>query len=181
MAPLCHVHHLPRAKKELGRTMSEVAPFTKENINQFAAAWYLALDNHAPSEELCRLLSDDVQMVFPEKTLPGIADFRAWYAGGRYSDGEEAPGVINIFFDENHNVVSVDVTSSSGNQVEVKVVVAWQASWFVKPSTKAKRTSLDATQTWTLARSDKNGYGLAISRYNAVAAPFEYAPGFARL
>ena len=97
------------------------------------------------------------------------------------SDGTDAPGVINIFFDENHNVVSVDVTSSSADRAEVNVVVAWQASWFVKPATKARRTSLDATQAWTLKRSDKNGYGLVITQYNAQAAPFQYAPGFARL
>jgi len=161
--------------------MSASGPLTLDNIKQFAAAWYRALDNHAPTEELVRLLADDVQMVFPEKTLPGVTDFKAWYAGGRYSDGTEAPGVINLFFDENHNVVSVDVTSSSGSQAEVTVVVAWQASWFEKPATKSKRTSLDATQTWALKPSDKNGYGLVISKYNAVAAPFQYAPGFARL
>ena len=127
------------------------------------------------------MVTEDVQMIFPEKTCPGISDFKAWYAGGRYSDGTDAPGVINLFFDENHNVVSVDVTASSPDRAEVKVVVAWQASWFEKPATKAKRTSLDATQTWTLKQSDKNGYGLVISKYNAVAAPFQYAPGFARL
>jgi hypothetical protein len=161
--------------------VSSAEAFDLDNIKKFATAWYLALDSHAPSEELMRLLSDDVQMVFPEKTLPGISDFRAWYAGGRYSDGTDTPGVINIFFDENHNVASLEVTALSGDQAEVKVVVAWQASWFEKPATKSKRTSLDATQTWTVKRSDKNGYGLAITRYNAVAEPFKYAPGFARL
>ena len=150
-------------------------------IEQFVAAWYLALDNHAPTAELEALLTDDVQMIFPEKTLPGIADFKAWYAGGKYSDGTDAPGVINIFFDENHNVVSVDVVGGTGDEPDLKVIVAWQASWFVKPATKAKRTSLDATQTWTVVKSNKNTFGLAISKYNAVAAPFAYAPGFARL
>jgi hypothetical protein len=161
--------------------VSDGNALTDENIKKFAAAWYLALDNHAPTEELAALLTDDVQMVFPEKTLPGINDFKAWYAGGRYADGTDAPGVINIFFDENHNVVSVDRGSASGNAVQVKVVVAWQASWFEKPATKAKRTSLDATQNWTLTASSKNRFGIAISRYDAVAEPFKYAPGFARL
>jgi hypothetical protein len=155
--------------------------FTDDNIKKFAAAWYLALDNHAPSEELEALLTDDVQMIFPEKTLPGVSDFRAWYAGGKYSDGAEAPGVINIFFDENHNVVSVERTGGTDDAPELNVVVAWQASWFVKPATKAKRTSLDATQAWTVVKANKNRFGLAISKYNAVAAPFAYAPGFARL
>lgn len=162
--------------------MADTALGTQPDVKAFAAAWYLALDNHAPTEELTQFLSDDVQMVFPEKTLPGLEDFKAWYAGGRYSDGTDAPGVINIFFDENHNVVSVEpgATTAAG-EMQVQVVVAWQASWFEKPATKAKRTSLDATQAWTLRRSDKNRFGVVISRYDAVAAPFQYAPGFARL
>jgi hypothetical protein len=152
-----------------------------ETIKQFVAAWYLALDNHAPADEVASFLTDDVQMVFPEKTLPTLGDAKAWYAGGTYSDGTEAPGVINIFFDENHNVVSVDVVGGTATEPELKVVVAWQASWFVKPATKARRTSLDAVQAWTIKPSKKNKYGIAISKYNAVAAPFVYAPGFARL
>ena len=159
--------------------MSDV--FSDDNLKKFAEAWYLALDNHAPAEEVASFLSDDVQMIFPEKTLPTLADASAWYAGGKYTDGTEAPGVINIFFDENHNVVSVERGKKSGDSLELTVVVAWQASWFVKPATKAKRTSLDATQAWTVVRSTKNKFGVAISRYNAMAAPFAYAPGFARL
>ncbi len=150
-------------------------------VNELVTAWYLALDNHAPTAELASLVTDDVQMIFPEATLPGVSDFLAWYAGGTYSNGTAAPGVINIFFDENHNVVSVERTGGTDDAPELKVVVAWQASWFVKPATKAKRTSLDATQTWTVVKSSKNKFGLAISKYNAVAAPFAYAPGFARL
>lgn len=150
-------------------------------IKQFVAAWYLALDNHAPTEELASMVTDDVQMIFPEATLPGVSDFKAWYSGGKYSNGTEAPGVINIFFDENHNVVSVERTGGTDAEPELKVVVAWQASWFEKPATKAKRTSLDAVQAWTLKASNKNKFGVAISKYNAVAAPFAYAPGFARL
>jgi hypothetical protein len=160
-------------------------PFSDDNLKAFAAAWYLALDNHAPTEELVSYLTDDVQMIFPEKTLTGGAsDFKAWYAGGKYVDGSSAPGVINIFFDENHNVVSVEPAagaSRSGDQINVNVVVAWQASWFVAPATKAKRTSLDATQAWVIKKSNKNRFGIVISSYNAMSAPFAYAPGFARL
>ena len=155
--------------------------YSEDNIKAFAAAWYLALDNHAPADEVASFLTDDVQMIFPEKTLPTLADAKAWYAGGKYTDGTDAPGVINIFFDENHNLVSIEHGQKSGESLELTVVVAWQASWFAKPSTKATRTSLDATQAWTVTPSKKNKFGVAISRYNAMAAPFAYAPGFARL
>lgn len=166
--------------------MSAASVLSLDNIKKFAAAWYQALDMHVPTAEIVTLLADSgLQMIFPEKTLVGVENFVAWYAGGTYSDGEQAPGVINIFFDENHNVVSVEAPEipAGATQVEVKVVVAWQASWFEKPATKSKRTSLDATQVWVVrpAPEGKNPYGLEIVSYNAVAAPFAYAPGFARL
>ncbi len=61
------------------------------------------------------------------------------------------------------------------------MVVAWQASRFEPPAAKSKRVSLDATQKWTVCRSDKNAYGLEITSYNAMAEPMKFAPGFARL
>jgi len=153
---------------------------TEAQIKQFVAAWYLALDQHVPADVCGSLVADNVEMIFPEKTLHGKGDFLAWYAGGTYSDGEKAPGVINIFFDENHNVVSVE-SKISGDEAVLDVVVAWQASWFVPPAAKSKRVSLDATQTWIVRRSNKNAYGLELTSYNAMAEPFKYAPGFARL
>jgi hypothetical protein len=153
---------------------------TKEQIDAFVAAWYLALDQHAPVDQVGSLVSDDVQMIFPEKTLHGKSDFLAWCVGGDYSDGDKAPGVYNIFFDENHNVVSVEA-HISGDQAELDVVVAWQASWFIPPAAKSKRVSLDAIQKWTVKASDQNAYGMVVTSYNAMAKPFVYAPGFARL
>jgi len=152
-----------------------------DQIKNFVAAWYKALDQHVPPAECAKLVSDNnLEMVFPEKTLHGVSDFLAWYAGGKYSDGTQAPGVINIFFDENHNVVSVDA-KISGDQATLDVVVAWQASWFEAPAAKSKRVSLDATQRWVVRLSSKNAYGLEVTSYNAMSKPFEYAPGFARL
>ena len=153
---------------------------THEQVQKFVAAWYLALDQHVPAEDCLKLVAVDVEMVFPEKSLHGVDDFKAWYAGGTYSDGEQAIGVINIFFDENHTVVSVN-SDITGNEARVRVVVAWQASWFVPPAAKSKRVSLDAIQDWTLKASNTNEYGLVLTRYNAMAEPFVYAPGFARL
>ena len=154
---------------------------TEEQINKFVTAWYVALDQHAPLEECAKLVSEDsLEMIFPEKTLHGSSDFLAWCAGGTYSDGTTAPGVFNIFFDENHNVVSVDA-KISGDEAVLDVVVAWQASWFTPPAAKSKRVSLDAIQRWVVRASDKNIYGLEVTSYNAMAQPFVYAPGFARL
>jgi len=153
---------------------------TKEQIDAFVAAWYLALDQHAPTDQMAGLVSDDVQMIFPEKTLHGKSDFLAWCIGGTYSDGDQAPGVYNIFFDENHNVVSVEA-QVSGDGADLDVVVAWQASLFIPPAAKSKRVSLDAIQKWTVKASDQNPYGMVVTSYNAMAKPFVYTPGFARL
>ena len=163
--------------------MAAAAPFTQETVERFAEVWYRALDIHAPKEEFEPLLVDEgLEMVFPEKSLHGLGDFMAWYAGGEYSDGTTAPGVINIFFDENHLVRSVSV-EVQGDQAVVDVVVGWQASWFEAPAAKSKRTSMNATQRWILKSCSpgKNPYGVVIASYNAMAKPFEYAPGFATL
>jgi hypothetical protein len=153
---------------------------TQEQIQKFMDAWFLALDQHVPVAECAKFVAEDVEMIFPEKTLHGISDFKAWYAGGTYSDGEQAPGVINIFFDENHNLVSTE-SDIEGDQAKLRIVVAWQASLFVAPEPKSRRVSLDATQDWTLKPSEQNPYGLVITSYNAMAKPFAYAPGFVRL
>jgi hypothetical protein len=153
---------------------------TEAGIRAFVDAWYLALDQHAPTDQIGRLASDDVQMIFPEKTLHGKSDLLAWCIGGTYTDGEQAPGVYNIFFDENHNVVSVEA-QISGDEAELDVVVAWQASVFIPPAAKSKRISMDAIQKWTIKASDQNAFGMVITSYNAMAKPFVYAPGFSRL
>ena len=155
---------------------------TLDAINEFVRAWYLALDQHAPTATIESMADDNVKMIFPEKELDGMGDLLAWYAGGEYSDGELAPGVINIFFDENHTVISVEQTSDAGaDAIELRVIVAWQASWFEPPAAKSKRTSMNATQDWTVQASGKNEYGLVITSYNAMAKPFDYAPGFSQL
>jgi hypothetical protein len=143
---------------------------TVDDIKKFAAAWYLALDQHVPVEECYKFLADDgLNMQFPDGDIRDFASFKRWY-----------DRVINLFFDENHNVQSVEATIS-GDRAEVRVVVGWQASWFEPPAAKSKRTAMDATQQWTVRRSSKNAYGLEIVTYAAMAEPFKYAPGFARL
>ena len=98
-----------------------------------------------------------------------FASFKEWY-----------DRVTNRFFDENHNVQSVQA-NISGDQAVVNIVVGWQASWWEPPTAKSKRVSMDATQRWTVRRSTKNRYGLEIVTYNATVEPFKYAPGFASL
>lgn len=145
-------------------------PITEDQVRRFAAAWFLALDQHVPIEQCYNLLADDgLRMTFPDGDIRDFPSFKQWY-----------DRVTNLFFDENHTLQTVDV-SIDGDQVNARVVVGWQASWFEPPAAKSKRVSMDATQDWTVRRSSKNPYGLEIVYYNATAAPFTYAPGFARL
>ena len=145
-------------------------PITMDQIKKFAAAWYFALDIHAPIEECYKMLADEgINMHFPNEDIRDFATFQKWY-----------DRVTNRFFDENHTIHSVEAQIFDG-QAEVEVVVGWQASWWEPPAAKSKRVALDATQKWIVRRSTKNAYGLEIVFYNATAEPFKYAPGFAKL
>ena len=143
---------------------------TEEQIKKFVAAWYVALDVHAPIEETYRFLTDDgLDMQFPDGMIRNLDSFKTWY-----------DRVTHLFFDENHTVQNVR-TQIAARDAVVDVVVGWQASWIEPPAAKSKRTSMDATQRWTVRPSAKNDYGLEIVTYNATVEPFKYAPGFARL
>jgi hypothetical protein len=145
-------------------------PLTQENIEQFVAAWYYALDVHAPVAECWRFLADrDLSMEFPDGKIRDFDSFNSWY-----------DRVTHLFFDESHVVQSVAI-DLRGEEAVLDIVVGWQASWFEAPAPKSKRTSMNATQRWTVRRSNKNAFGLEIARYNATVKPFEYAPGFATL
>ncbi len=147
--------------------MSEIS--TGE-IKVFVAAWFRALDFHVPLDEIYMLLADQgLNMQFPDGDIRDYASFKKWY-----------DRVTNLFFDEDHNVQTVD-PKINGDQAVVEIVVGWQASWWEAPSAKSKRVSMDATQRWTVRRSTKNPYGLEIATYNATVEPFKYAPGFSRL
>lgn len=144
------------------------APVTDEQIKAFAAAWYRALDVHETLENCYTYLADDVFMKFPEAEF-GYDGFKDWYNA-----------VTHMFFDEVHVVQSVKGSLVAGAaEGDLDVVVGWQASWFVPPEAKSRRTAMNAYQRWTVRRSDKNQYGLEIVKYDVDR--FEYAPGFAQL
>lgn len=146
-----------------------MSALNEANVRKFVSDWYYALDIHAPAEECEKFLVDDgLELVFPEKTMRTYAEFEEWL------------GVIyGTFFDELHNVVSVEIGNVTATSAELQVVVAWQASWFTPPDAKSKRTSMNAYQRWMIQTSDKNAHGLAIEKY--FVDRFEYAPGFAQL
>ncbi len=147
--------------------MSDLAPLTDAEVQEFAKDWYLKLDVHAPLEEFVPLLAEDgLEMVFPEATLHGFEEFKGWY-----------DRVINIFFDEVHSLKEVNATIN-GTQADVKVVVKWEASVWKPPAPTSERIILDAYQTWVVKRSPTT-QKVVISRY--VVDSLDYAEGSAKL
>jgi hypothetical protein len=146
------------------------ASMTEAGIERLAVAWYKALDDHAPIEDVYLMLAEDgLNVQFPDGDIKDYNSFKKWY-----------DRVTNLFFDENHFVQKI-TTNISGGEAVVDIQVGWQASWWVAPDAKSKRLSMDATQRWTVRPSKRNRYGLEIVTYNATVAPFKFAPGFATL
>ena len=147
--------------------MSSAAPLSEAEIKDYAVDWYRKLDVHAPMVELLPLLADaDLEMYFPEGVSRGHAGFEAWYQR-----------VIRIFFDEEHTVKEVSAQPGGGD-VEVKVVVNWQAKVWNPPEAKSKWLGFDAYQTWIVRRSPTTGKPIIV-RY--VVDKLDAMPGSATL
>ncbi|MGB8215365.1 MAG: hypothetical protein WCE68_17585 [Anaerolineales bacterium] len=147
-----------------------MSKITEQQIHNFVAAWYQALDFHVPIEQVYPMLaSTGLVMKFPDGDISDHASFKVWY-----------DRVTNLFFDENHFVNEVKITPQ-GSDFMLDILVGWQASWWNAPAPKSKRVSMDATQRWVVRASNQNAYGLEIASYNATVDPFKYSPGFARL
>jgi len=126
---------------------------TQAEVQEFADIWYKKLDVHAPLEDFRPMIAPEgFRMIVPEATLVGWNKFSDWYIGGN-----DLPGVINIFFDEVHELKSVVTTPTQNETATVKVVVKWQASAWNAPDPKSKRIVLDAYQTWEMIRSSQSG------------------------
>jgi len=148
------------------------SPITPEQIHEFAATWFRALDVHAPIDECWSMLTDDkLNMHFPDGDIHDFATFSRWYNR-----------VTNLFFDERHAIRNIEVHNSADDQADVTVVVEWKASWWLAPAAQSERVDLEVTQRWTVRRcsSTKNAVGLEIVSY-ILADDLKFAPGSAKL
>ncbi len=146
---------------------------TPEQVQNFAATWYRALDVHAPIQESFAMLADDgSHMHSPDAKIQDSPSFQSWYSR-----------VTNLFFDENHAICEVLIDTSRNDEANVKVTVDWQPAWWQPPAAASNRVHLRSTQTWTVRRSlvPKNAFGLDIVKYRARAEGFKFAPGSAEL
>jgi ketosteroid isomerase-like protein len=147
-------------------------PMTHDRLQQFVAAWFHALDVHAPAQEcLTYLAADGLRMHFPERDIHGTAPFLRWYEG-----------VVNVFFDEEHTIRHLDVVSRDANSANLTLRVRWQSGFWQRPEPASKRIDLEVSQTWVVRRSPpgKNAFDIEIVEY-VVSGDLAYAPGSATL
>ena len=137
-------------------------------VRAFATDWFHKLDNHAPPDDYETLLDGDhLEMRMPEGTFRGFSGFRQWYER-----------VLGLFFDEVHTIKQVVVASGGAADLEVKVVVHWEASTWTPPNAKSRRIKMDAYQTWVLTLSPVTG-SYVIKTYTV--DDLKYDPDSARL
>tara|TARA_A200000113_G_C8622855_1_gene276462 strand:+ start:90 stop:515 length:426 start_codon:yes stop_codon:yes gene_type:complete len=126
--------------------------FTHPEIWAFATNWYLLLDIHAPLESFKPLLTNDVDLVFPEANLKGFEGYSSWYNK-----------VIEIFFDEQHTLKVADIIDQNENSCKLHVIVNWHASMWNPPLAKSTKLMMDADQTWNVVRNADQT--LSVSKY----------------
>ena len=126
---------------------------SRVEIEAFVADWYRKLDVHAPSEQLVSLVTDTVEMQFPEGAVHGAEAFQNWYEG-----------VIRLFFDELHNVTHVGF-SKQDDRYLLDVVVNWQARRWNPPAPRSEWIGFDAYQRWELIHTPDDSGRLMIARY----------------
>jgi hypothetical protein len=118
-------------------------------VSAFAAQWFQYLDVHAPADRLADCLaSDGLLMVFPERTLRTVDEFRDWYRT-----------VCGLYTDETHEIEYVTPTVV-GDRIDVAVSVIWRAT----QTSDDSRLAMRAKQTWRLSRTPSDP-GLVITEY----------------
>ena len=113
-----------------------------QNVQEFAAAWYRALDVHAPLDECLTMLAENgLSMRFPDGDIDDALSFQEWYER-----------VTNLFFDEKHTVLNVEILGTTDEQAELAVTVRWQACWWEPPAAESQRIDLGIpARKWTRA------------------------------
>jgi hypothetical protein len=109
--------------------------------------WYASTNDHRPVADFEMLLSEDVEMRYPNKEEPftGRAAFRKWY-----------DEVLKIFFDETHEVESWDI-KIDGNRAVAVVIVRWEArAWPVGAARSQYQASL-SRQRFEIERAPGDG------------------------
>jgi hypothetical protein len=120
---------------------------TESMVRNVVLTWYASTNEHRPVEEFEVLLSEDVEMRYPNKKEPftGRAAFREWYAD-----------VLRIYFDETHEVESWDI-KLDGNRAVAVVTVRWEARSWPVGSARSKYEASLSRQRFEIERAAEDG------------------------
>lgn len=122
-------------------------------VKQLVYEWFARLTDHAPLAEMEALLNvDRVEMTFPETTVNGQQEFRAWY-----------DTVSHKFFDQVHELKMLHVEVAE-NLATVHLVVNWQARTWDPPQGFSDWVGAYADQVWTVEPHRETGVA-AITTY----------------
>jgi hypothetical protein len=117
---------------------------TEDDVRDLVRDWFRALDRHVSVERITpHLVCEGLAMVLPETTLRNHEDFREWY-----------DTVTRIFFDEIHELTSMEVRRISDTEAEVSLVANWQTKVWNPPEPDSVWKGFDAYQTWTVVLQD---------------------------
>jgi hypothetical protein len=119
-------------------------------VSAFVSEWFDLLSEHAPADRMVEFLAPDgVEMVFPERTLTTMDDFRDWYET-----------VARSYTNQAHDIEKVLVTSVSDDFVDVTIMVVWRAT----DTADGARLTFRSRQRWRL-RPATAKLGFAMVRY----------------
>lgn len=118
----------------------------------FAAEWYRKLDEHVPANELVPMIADrGLEFHLPETVLRNRDDFCRWYAGGG-----DLPGVVNVFFDEQHTLSRIVASRADDVRVLLWLSIGRHAAGSRRNLT-ANGLVTTPTKLWEMARSPSTG------------------------
>jgi|WetSurMetagenome_2_1015567.scaffolds.fasta_scaffold00045_50 hypothetical protein len=119
---------------------------TAWEVKELVYTWFKKLTDKAGAGELAAMLSSEsLEMKFPDATIRNHHDFRAWLTK-----------VTNLFFDQVHDVLYLDVNVNGGH-AEVNLIVNWQARTWVPPAAYSSWTGSNVHQRWEVARDTASG------------------------
>ena len=123
------------------------ASLNESMIRNLVLTWYSGTNEHRPVDELLAMLSDDVEMRYPNRAEPfkGKDSFRAWYAD-----------VLVKYFDETHYLESC-VIKTDGNSATAAVTVRWERRTWAPGTARSRYEASLSNQRFEFSRDPATG------------------------
>ena len=120
---------------------------TEAMVRNVVLTWYSSTNEHRPVEEFEPLLAEDVEMRYPNtpEAFTGRAAFRKWYAD-----------VLQVYFDETHEVQSWDI-QIDGHRAVAIVTVRWEARSWPVGAARSKYAASLSRQRFEIERAPADG------------------------